>query len=131
MFRKALATLGVVAALTFIPAPAYALHCQNASRPTNTTSAQEVFIPEFGFSILVKGNWVLFPGAESWIFIPPGSLNIVDPVSDLQVTPAGRTGNFQDGGALALLENSVCNPDSPAFDNRQTTNGIQWCHTEG
>ena len=124
MFRKTLAAVGVAAALTLIPAPAYALHCENVSRNNNTAGAQEVFVPELGFSIMVKGNWVLFPGAESWIFVPPGSLEVIGAPNT--VTPA--QGHFQNGRAIALLQNSVCDPASPAFDNRQTTHGIQWCH---
>ena len=60
MFRKTLVAVGAAAALTFIPTTAYALHCENVSRDVNPNGATEVFLEDFGFSVLVKGNWVLF-----------------------------------------------------------------------
>ena len=120
MFRKTLAVVGVAAALTFIPAPAYALHCQNVSRPAYT-GTEFMFVPGPDFHVHIEGNWAFIQEFGVWVFVPPGTVPF---------TPGGA-GNFQDGGAEALLEDSVCDPANPAFDIRQNEHGIQWCQLGG
>ncbi|GAB4099899.1 hypothetical protein [Sinomonas halotolerans] len=119
MFRKTLATLGVAAALTFIAAPAQALHCVNESRPAYTGTDYQ-FVPGPNFHVHIEGNWAFIQEYGVWVFVPPGTVPL---------TP-GAHGNFQNGGADALLENSaVCDPSGVAFSKRQTDNGIQWCQS--
>ena len=120
MFRKTLAVVGVAAALTFIPAPAYALHCQNVSRPAYT-GTEFMFVPGPDFHVHIEGNWAFIQEFGVWVFVPPGTVPF---------TP-GAAGDFQDGGAEALLEDSVCDPANPAFDIRQNEHGIQWCQLGG
>lgn len=121
MVRKIIAIGAAFFALMFIAPAAQALHCENVSRPVDTSHARTV---DLGFgTIYVQGNWVVLPfEPDVWIFVPPGSLTLIG-VSD-QVTPAGQTGNYMGGDGLTLLEN-MCDGHGLALDNRQADHGIQ------
>src|SRR4029453_10250414 len=108
-------------ALMFIAPAAQAVHCENVSRPVDTSHATAVVL-DIG-TVYVQGNWVVLPfEPDVWIFVPPGTLTIIG-VAD-QVTPAGHTGNYMNGEAVALLAN-MCAGNGLALDNRQTDHGIQ------
>jgi hypothetical protein len=121
MIRKILAIGAALSALMFVAPAAQALHCENVSRPVDTSHARTV---DLGFgTIYVQGNWVVLPfEPDVWIFVPPGTLTLIG-VTD-PVTPAGQTGNYMGGDAFALLEN-MCDGHGLALDNRQISHGIQ------
>ena len=114
MFRKTLATLGVVAALTLIPTTAQALDCTNASRPAYT-GTEWVFIPDIQSNVHFNGNWAFVEAWGAWVFIPPGTVPL---------TP-GAKGNYQNGKGFALIANSLCDATGKSLDHRQTDHGIQ------
>lgn len=122
MLRKSLAAAVVAAALMFIPTAANALDCTNASRPANLTSAA-FYEPFPGFQIYVKGNWAFIVAEDAWVFVPPGSLKVIDPTA-----PIGQKGNFQSGEGFALLFNAQCDSNGVVLDNRQSERGIQLMH---
>lgn len=121
MIKKVFAIGAALFALMFIAPAAQALHCENVSRPVDTSHATAVELP-FG-TVYVQGNWVVLPfEPDAWIFVPPGTLSLIG-VTD-SVTPAGQTGNYMNGEAVALLAN-MCDGHGLALDNRQTGHGIQ------
>ena len=124
MIRKLIAIGAALFALMFVAPAAQALHCENVSRPVDTSHARAVVLP-FG-TVYVQGNWVVLPPGpgvpEGWIFVPPGTLALIG-VTD-SVTPAGQKGNFMGGDEVALLAN-MCDGHEVALDNRQTSHGIQ------
>ena len=122
MIRKFLAVGATFFALMFVAPAAQALHCENVSRPVDTSHATAVVVEGVG-TIYVQGNWVVLPfEPDTWIFVPPGTLSLIG-VTD-SVTPAGHTGNYMGGDAFALLAN-MCDGNGLALDNRQADNGIQ------
>jgi hypothetical protein len=121
MIRKLIAIGAALFALMFVAPAAQALHCENVSRPVDTSHARAV-ASVIG-TVYVQGNWVVLPfDPDVWIFVPPGTLALVG-VTDA-VTPAGQTGNFMNGEAIALLDN-MCAGHGLALENRQSTHGIQ------
>src|SRR4029453_11308787 len=91
MIRKLIAIGAALFALMFIAPAAQAVHCENVSRPVDTSHATAVVL-DIG-TVYVQGNWVVLPfEPDVWIFVPPGTLTIIV-VAD-QVTPAGHTGNY-------------------------------------
>jgi hypothetical protein len=104
MFRKALATLGVVAALTFIPTTAFAHNCYNASRAPYTGTDYVQVTDPWGNPVHIHfaGKWIYVLEEGVWIFLPERGV------------PNG-----------VLLSNGVCSPGNPGGDARQTTHGIQ------
>ncbi|WP_139346753.1 hypothetical protein [Sinomonas mesophila] len=124
MFRKTLATLGVVAALTLIPTTAHALDCTNASRP-DYTGTEWVFIPDIQSNVHFDGNWGFVEQWGIWVFLPPGTVPGLP----------GSGGNFSNNAAedplgpdyaYALHVQGFC--QSSGTDARQTTKGIQLGH---
>ena len=121
MIRKFLAVGAAAFALMFVAPAAQALHCENVSRPVDTSHAKAVVL-DFG-TVYVQGNWVVLPfEPDVWIFVPPGTLSLIG-VTD-SVTPAGQQGNYMNGAGLTLLAN-MCAGNGLALDNRQTGHGIQ------
>ncbi len=121
MIRKLIAIGAALFALMFVAPAAQALHCENVSRPVDTSHARAVVVEGVVGTIYVQGNWVVLPfEPDTWIFVPPGTLTFIDQT----VTPAGQTGNYMNGGAIALLDN-MCAGHGLALDNRQHNHGIQ------
>lgn len=119
MIRKIIAVGAAFFALMFIAPAAQALHCENASRPVDTSHATAVQT-DIG-TVYVQGNWVVLPfEPDVWIFVPPGSLKLIGVTQ--HVTPAGQQGNYMGGDGMTLLENRCANV---VVDNRQTDHGIQ------
>ena len=122
MIRKIIAIGAALFALMFVAPAAQALHCENVSRPVNTSHAKAVVVEGVG-TIYVQGNWVVLPfEPDTWIFVPPGTLSLIG-VTDT-VTAAGQKGKFMGGDEIALLAN-MCDGHGLALDNRQSDHGIQ------
>lgn len=114
MLKKALVTAGLAAALAFVPSAAMALDCTNVSRPPAACGAVCTDGP------VITGNWVWLPsvfpgGPEAWVFVPPGTVDLVP----------GKNGNFQNGEGYALLVNAICDTQGSVLVKRQTDHGIQ------
>jgi hypothetical protein len=102
--RRMVTVVGLATALTVAAAPAWALDCNNQSRPAPDTSAGCIWIDGQGNGpcvYTIEGHWAYIsfdanPADASWTFLPPG---FVGP------------GNYQDGQGWGLLDNSaaVCN----------------------
>ena len=121
MIRKIVAVGAALFALMFVAPAAQAIHCENASRPVDTSHATAVELP-FG-TVYVQGNWVVLPfEPDVWIFVPPGTLTLIGETEP--VTPAGQKGNYMNGEGLTLLAN-MCDGHGLALDNRQSDHGIQ------
>lgn len=116
MFKKMFAAAGLAAAMVFVPTTAYALDCENVSRPPAACGAVCPGGP------IIKGNWAwlpsVFPGApEAWVFVPPGTIE--------GFGLPGEKGNFQKGQGYALLVNAICDSEGSVLVKRQTEHGIQ------
>ena len=76
MIRKVIAIGAALFALMFVAPAAQALHCENVSRPVDTSHAKAVELA-FG-TVYVQGNWVVLPfEPDVWIFVPPGTLTLI------------------------------------------------------
>jgi hypothetical protein len=104
---------GIVVGLVGVAAPAYALDCQNASRPAPDITGQTCVPEDHGvcaYMETLSGNWVYiynsYENVYKWTFLVPGTTN---------------AGNYQDGQGFALLDNGM----APCLSNRQDSHGIQ------
>lgn len=118
LLRRALTVVGMAATITAAAAPAWALDCNNQSRPAPDTSAGCTYPPGGGPCVYtIDGHWAYIswdanPADANWTFLPPGFYG---------------NGNYQDGQGWALLDNSaaICNGArlAPA-DGGTNTHGV-------
>ncbi|HET6966078.1 MAG TPA: hypothetical protein VFH58_14985 [Acidimicrobiales bacterium] len=120
MIKKVLVGVATAAAVTAIPAAAFADSCANVSRapaPCGMSCPTPV----------VVGNWVWLPSIDSivgdtlpplWGFLPPGAQDSV------MIGAPGSNGNYTNGQTSSLLGMSAnCPPGSNTA--RQGSHGIQ------